>query len=673
MTADMRDDPIARRVANIRLSAAIVLAGFLLNAGLVVLLVSFISRSVLIALATLGVMGAFVLIVAVFTEWFLLNATGARPLLAGEFPWLLPMVHDLAEKAGIAEPRVLVSDQNALNAYTTGSGDHAKMVLYTRLIHELPREQVRAVAAHELGHILNRDISLAVWTGAIFSWVLLVKTLAVVVALFIFEFFKALPGYLEDMGPLGAFVGILLAAMGFMVAGFIWIVAHGWAFVAQLMQLALTRQREYLADATGAAITGEPSALAHALASIAVDPSIGRGAGLAARFCIVSPAVAGGWWDEMLSTHPSTERRIEELSKLPAGGGSPAARDWPGIGSLSLFLPAGTIVLVALLALSIPLLIPSLRSEGPSTTFAGPAQNGAGSRPPLAALDSTPNSSRTPSATSEVLGVAAPTRSATPTAVSPQTLTAVGSDELAPADQSTPHPSPGQTTARSPTPTLATTARQASTATPPPSSIAFATPTATHSPTATAVSSSTLTPSPIPSGTPTPTPTPSPVPTATSSPTRTPSSVPAATLTSTATSTPVPLDGNVARSASIDWAGDNPSLLVDGNLGTYSTGANLVTFTWSRTVSIHRVIIWNDRSRGGINWLRLVLSDGTSFTVDYGGPNECVRVDFGARTVDRVQLDFYDHDGALALKEIEIWATTGPQSSGNSCGNSRSF
>jgi hypothetical protein len=65
------------------------------------------------------------------------------------------------------------------------------------------------------------------------------------------------------------------------------------------------------------------------------------------------------------------------------------------------------------------------------------------------------------------------------------------------------------------------------------------------------------------------------------------------------------------------------------------------------------------------------MSDGTDLRIDYGGPNECVKVDFGARTVTYAEFDFNDHDGALALKEIEIWSTTGPQSSGNGCSNSR--
>ncbi len=159
-------------------------------------------------------------------------------------------------------------------------------------------------------------------------------------------------------------------------------------------------------------------------------------------------------------------------------------------------------------------------------------------------------------------------------------------------------------------------------------------------------------------------------------PTATPTSVPpAATPTSappTSTPTSVPLVGNVARLASISGA-NSAGALTDENLSTTTGASQHVTFTWSSPVPVHRVIIWNDRSRGGINWLDLRMSDGTDLRVDYGGPNECVLVDFGARTVASMDFDFNDHDGGLELREIEIWATSGQQSSGLGCGNTRSM
>ena len=346
-------DPLTRRIANIRFAVAVVLAGFLLNAGFVVLIVASVGGSVVVSLATLGVMAGVILVAALYNEFFTLRASGARPLLPGDFPWLEPMVGELAQQAGIPRPRVLVSPFDSLNAYTTGSGANAKIVFYSALLHQLSRDEVRAVAAHELGHVLNRDISLAVWTGAVFWWVLTVRLLALMAAYSLVGFVK---GCFESSDPWGPVVGLFAGIFLLPLAALIWVGAQAWTTFAKLLELAVNRQREYLADATAVVLTGQPAVFASALARIADDPSIPRGAQTVGRFCIVSPFFGGGWWEDLTSTHPPYGRRIEEVLRLPEQPGrSLSGAEWKGIGSTSMFLPAGAVAALALLALMIPL------------------------------------------------------------------------------------------------------------------------------------------------------------------------------------------------------------------------------------------------------------------------------------------------------------------------------
>src|SRR3972149_109312 len=99
---------VRRRVEALRWTAAAVLAGLLVSAGAVIWLIAWISGSVLVSLCAAGVMAAFVLVLFLFADTFLMSATGARPLRPGEFPWLQPIVQDLALLAGIEEPEVLI-------------------------------------------------------------------------------------------------------------------------------------------------------------------------------------------------------------------------------------------------------------------------------------------------------------------------------------------------------------------------------------------------------------------------------------------------------------------------------------------------------------------------------------------------------------------------------------
>lgn len=350
----IEDNPLTNRLARLRFSSGLVLAGFVFNAGLVVLPVAYFTHSTMAALVSLGVMAVVVLFLALYAETFLLDRAHARPLAAGEYPWLRPMVAELALGAGMPTPEVLVADDEVLNAFTVGTGSRSKIVFLTGLLERLPREEVRAVAGHELGHVANRDVSLGVWSFAISSWVSTMGRASGVAFVMMVEFSKQLAAMGAEFGPIGQLLAISFAAVGFAFAGLFWLITQVWLLSSRLVEFGFSRDREFLADVTGAALVGEPLSLAAALATIAESPGLPHGSQAAARFCIMTPMASGGRWDDLLSTHPAPAQRIAELKRLSASPLPKLTPDWQGVGPLTWMAPLGSVVVLLLLALIVP-------------------------------------------------------------------------------------------------------------------------------------------------------------------------------------------------------------------------------------------------------------------------------------------------------------------------------
>ncbi len=352
----IENDPLAKRLARLRLSSGLVLAGFVFNAGLIVLPVAYFTHSTLAALVCLGAMAVVVLGLALYAETFLLRRVGARPLGADEYPWLRPMVAELALGAGIAVPEVLIADEEQLNAFTAGTGAGSKIVFLTGLLDRLPRAELRAVAAHELGHVVNRDVSLSVWSFAISGWVSTMAAVSGIAFAGVVEFSKQLARMGDGMGPLGQLLAITFALVGFVLAGFLWLVTQVWQLSSRLVEFGFSRERELLADVTGVALVGEPHTLAAALATISESPGVPHGSQAVARFCIITPAASGGGrWDDLLSTHPAPSLRIAELKRLAESPLPQLAPGWQGVGPLTWVAPMGSLGVLVLLALIVPM------------------------------------------------------------------------------------------------------------------------------------------------------------------------------------------------------------------------------------------------------------------------------------------------------------------------------
>ena len=235
-----------------------------------------------------------------FSDRLALKMSRARPLEPGEARDLVADVEDLAQRAQIPVPRLYLIPSQQPNAFATGRSPKRSAVAVTEgLLALMPREQVRGVLAHELAHIRNRDVlvtTIAAMIGAAIS------------AVAHFLQFQWLFGGDDNDSPLG-FVGTLAAVLIAPIA-------------AMLLQFAVSRQREYLADATAAELLGTGRPLADALGSLQrgvevlpmeVNPA-------SASLYIVNPLTGGGM-ASLFSTHPPIPARIERLQAFDAQRG----------------------------------------------------------------------------------------------------------------------------------------------------------------------------------------------------------------------------------------------------------------------------------------------------------------------------------------------------------------
>lgn len=253
---------------------------------------------------TLGGRGGMIiaLIVAVgmniFTYWnadkIVLRMHRAREVTAQTAPDFYAMVEQLAQRAGLSMPKVYIVDDPAPNAFATGRNpENAAVAATTGLMQMLSRDELAAVMAHELAHVKNRDT--------------LVMTMVATIA-----------GAISMLANFGMFFRGDSRSAG--LAGLLAIFVA--PFAAMIVQMAISRTREYGADAGGAQISGNPRALASALAKIAGPaaarpPEAARRNPATAQLYIIPVGVS-----QLFSTHPPTEARIEALLAMDDNNGS---------------------------------------------------------------------------------------------------------------------------------------------------------------------------------------------------------------------------------------------------------------------------------------------------------------------------------------------------------------
>lgn len=235
-----------------------------------------------------------------FADRIVLRMYGAKEVSEAEAPRFHALVRRLAERAGIPMPKVYIIPEDAPNAFATGRNpEHAAVAATEGLLRLLNEDEIAGVMAHELGHVKNRDT--------------LIMTVAATLAGalgFIAQMGMLFGGSRDDdeaPSPIGA-IGAMLLAM----------------FAAPLIQMAISRSREFLADEAGAAVSGNPLALASALRKLDVwkrEVPMHHGSPATAHLFIVNP-FSGGGLASLFSTHPSTAARIDRLEAMASSSGA---------------------------------------------------------------------------------------------------------------------------------------------------------------------------------------------------------------------------------------------------------------------------------------------------------------------------------------------------------------
>jgi heat shock protein HtpX len=252
-----------------------------------------------------GMMIALAIAIAMnfFSYWFsdkmVLKMYNAREVDETTAPQFYRMVRELAERAQLPMPRVYIIDEQAPNAFATGRNpQNAAVAATTGIMRVLSERELRGVMAHELAHVKHRDILISTISATMAGAISMLANFAMIFG-----------GRDSEGRPANPVVGILVMLLA--------------PLAASLIQMAISRSREFEADRGGAEISGDPGALASALEKI---HAYARGIPMAAaerhpetaQMMIMNP-LAGGGLRGLFSTHPSTEERVQRLRAMAGG------------------------------------------------------------------------------------------------------------------------------------------------------------------------------------------------------------------------------------------------------------------------------------------------------------------------------------------------------------------
>ena len=237
-----------------------------------------------------------------FSDRIALASARAREVAPQEAPILYRLADRLAVQYGVPRPRVYVSPDPSPNAFATGRNPkHAAICLNEGLLRILDEEEVYGVLAHEFGHVRNRDILISSVVAVLAGTITLIANVAQWG--FMFGGYGG-RGQRDQGGGIGALLMIILAPIA-----------------AVLIQLAVSRSREYQADRTGAEVSGDPLALASALRKLERATQLVPSQTASPAFShlyIVNP-LRGQSWSGLFSTHPPIEERIRRLEAMAGG------------------------------------------------------------------------------------------------------------------------------------------------------------------------------------------------------------------------------------------------------------------------------------------------------------------------------------------------------------------
>jgi len=249
-----------------------------------------------------GMYLAFILALGMnfFSYWFsdkiVLRMYKAQEVSPEEAPQIHQMVEELAHEAGVPKPRVYIIPDDSPNAFATGRNpQHAAVAATQGIIRLLTPVELKGVLGHELGHVLNRDILVSTIAATLAGAIMILASMAR---------WGAILGMGRDDDEGGGILGVLVMSIIAPIA-------------AMLIQMAISRSREYLADETGAHLTHNPDSLARALEKLSLGTQqIPMDASPATAHMFIVNPLAGSSLMNLFSTHPPIEERVERLRAM---------------------------------------------------------------------------------------------------------------------------------------------------------------------------------------------------------------------------------------------------------------------------------------------------------------------------------------------------------------------
>ena len=289
-----------------KIKSVILIFIFLILVGILGSVIGLIYDSLTFGLAFSLIVGlVYILIVYNSGDKMILTMTGARPVTKKEFPYLYHTIEGLAIAAGLPAPKAYVIDDDALNAFATGKDPkHASITVTTGLLKKMNRQELEGVVAHEMSHIQNYDVRFMMLT------IVLVGLVTLLSDFILRSFLWGGHGKRRDHG--GGNIQIIFILIGLLFA----ILAP---LVGYMIKLAISRKREYMADANAAILTRYPPGLASALGKIKGDPDplVDKANKATAQLFISTPfRKKHGFMENLFSTHPPIEERIRRLKEM---------------------------------------------------------------------------------------------------------------------------------------------------------------------------------------------------------------------------------------------------------------------------------------------------------------------------------------------------------------------
>lgn len=283
-----------KQIAENKRRTVLIIIGFVLMIGMISALFAWVYNDIWIAVWTTIVAIIYAVIQYYLSSSLAMAMTGAREITKKDNPRLYNIVENLSITTGLPMPKVYIVEDNAPNAFATGRDpEHASVAATTGLLDIMNDKEVTAVMAHEMSHVKNYDIRVSMIVFGLVCVIGLISDLA-------FRMMFYGDRRRNDEGsPVGYVLILLVGILS--------------PFVASIAQMAVSRQREYLADASAVSITRYPEGMIDALKKLQSHSQPMKSQNIAAESMYINNPLRKGFLNNLLSSHPPIEKRIERL------------------------------------------------------------------------------------------------------------------------------------------------------------------------------------------------------------------------------------------------------------------------------------------------------------------------------------------------------------------------